>query len=86
VKSKMIYLPDETVKKCFFHLKLIGNSVRVTIDGQDPFLRAKLTRIEQSKYNIDGRNVFLLSIDTTAHRVIGSGPNEYSIPRVKEAR
>ena len=95
MKAKTLYLPDETKKKSYFYLRVVGDKVVVVMDGESPFLRAKLTKIESE----DPREILLIEgtvysinvkIDSvtgigTGHGKMISGHAAY-MPRMKDVR
>ncbi len=61
LKTKMVYLGDNTKKRSYYYLKVTDNKLRITVDGQDPFLKSKLSKIEKDDYNIiDGIETFYI--------------------------
>ncbi len=48
LKAGKVYVPNVQKKKKFYFLKIAGNKIRVRIDGDDPFLKAKVSKIMNS--------------------------------------
>lgn len=60
LKAGKVYIPfQQKNKKEFYYLKVVGNKVEVRIDGQDPFMGVRLSKIIQSDpyqyFDLDGR-------------------------------
>jgi hypothetical protein len=53
LETKKVYLADGAKKRSYYTLKVVGDVLRITVDGQDPFMRARLGKIE----NDDKRNI-----------------------------
>jgi hypothetical protein len=49
---KKLYLPPQDKKKVYYTLKVTGDKMLVTVDTQDPFMKTKLTSIEEDNDNI----------------------------------
>ncbi len=48
LKAGKVYVPNVQKKKKFYFLKIAGNKIRVRIDGEDPFLKAKVSKIKNT--------------------------------------
>jgi hypothetical protein len=88
MRAKTVYLPDETKKKSYFYLRVVGDKVIVVVDAEDPFLKAKLTKLEkedQRKVILEGAGAyFIVKIDSaTGKEKTVIGPPTYP-PRMKD--
>jgi hypothetical protein len=77
MRAKTVYLPDETKKKDYFYLRVVGGKVVVAMDAENPFLKAHLTGIENDKYNIIGNDKYNI-IDAIGNWSI-EAINQYNI-------
>ncbi len=48
LKAGKVYVPNVQKKKKFYFLKIAGDKIRVRIDGEDPFLKAKVSKIKNA--------------------------------------
>lgn len=62
LKAGKVYVPNVQKKKKFYFLKIIGEKIRVRIDGEDPFLKARVSKIKNS----DPRHYFDFESDFNA--------------------
>ncbi len=54
LNAKRIYLPPTNKKRVFFYIKVVDDHVRISADGQDPFMKNKLGKIEADADNNGG--------------------------------
>jgi len=85
MKTRSVYLPDETKKKSYFYLRVVGDKVIVATDAEDPFMKVKLTKIEKDRHNIDGDNIFIMKIDSATGKVISETGCCGHLEQVREA-
>lgn len=87
-KAKRVYLADCSRKRSYYHLKVLGDKLRIVVDGQDPLIRARVSRIElRHDHFMDfdgGPRSFIFFIDSATGR--GAMLGGQSIPAPSTAR
>ncbi|MCD6013046.1 MAG: hypothetical protein K0Q79_2908 [Flavipsychrobacter sp.] len=77
LKAGKVYIPFQRKKKEFYYLKVVGNKVQMRVDGKDPFMGTRVSKIKQSDpyqyYDIDARSHFM-RLDMQGELVPAVGP------------
>lgn len=68
MRTKKLYLPPAEKKKVFHYLRVVGDKVIITVREDDPFLKNKLSKIEQDPirtiFDAEGLRMMILEVDT----------------------